>query len=347
MDKIKLKDGAGGCAMQKLVKLITNNFYDSDAEVKLKDFDDSAIIEDIVFSTDSHTIKPLFFPGGDIGTLSVAGTINDISVMGAKPIALSLSLIIEENLSYENLNAIMKSIGKLSKKIGIPIITGDSKVVEHGAADKLFINTAGIGKRNKILDKNIKKVREFREFDSRWMLDSNLRDGDKIIISGNIADHGIALISVREGYGFESDIKSDVAPLNQMIESALKVGGIVSMKDPTRGGVANCLNELSEKSKVGILIYEDQIPIEKSVRSACKMLGLDPLEIGNEGKVVMGVVPELAQNVLNSLKKTKEGKDAKIIGEIRSDISGVVMQTKIGGKRIIDTPIGDPIPRIC
>ena len=347
MRRIKVEDGAGGEAMQSLVKKIVKHLGTSNAEVALQDFDDSAVIEDIVFTTDSHTVKPLFFPGGDIGSLSVAGTVNDISVMGAKPIALSLALIIEEHFSNEDLNRIIQSIGKLTKRVGVPVITGDSKVVEKGAADQLFINTSGLGKRSSILDQNIKKIQQYRPFNERWLRDSNLEVGDKIIVSGTLADHGIALMSVREGYEFESEIKSDIAPLNLMIEEAMKVGGIVAMKDPTRGGLANCLNELAEKSKVGILIHENDVPIKKSVQAACKMLGLDPLEIGNEGKVVIGVVPLLAEGVLDALKKTQEGKDANIIGEVTKDVTGVVMQTKIGGKRIIDPPIGDPIPRIC
>lgn len=345
--RIKLEDGAGGEAMQSLVQKITKYLGTSNAEVPLLAFDDSSVIDDIVFTTDSHTVKPLFFPGGNIGTLSVAGTINDISVMGARPIALSLSLIIEENFSHDDLDQIMQTIGDLTKKIEVPVITGDSKVVERGAAEKLFINTSGIGKRTKILDENIAKVREYRPFDARWILDSNLRENDKIIISGSIADHGIALMSVREGYEFEGDIQSDVTPLNKMIEDALKVGGIVTMKDPTRGGLANCLNEIAQKSKVGMIIHEEKIPLKKSVHVACKMLGLDPLEIGNEGKVVIGVVSSLAEDVLGALKKTKEGKDAAIIGEATKKTSEVLMQTKIGGTRIIDPPIGDPIPRIC
>ena len=182
---------------------------------------------------------------------------------------------------------------------------------------------------------------------SRWLVDSNLDKGDKIILSGNIGEHGIALMSFREGYGFETEIKSDVAPVNGLMEQAMIEGGIVAAKDPTRGGLANTLNEFCEKSKIGILVYEESIPIPVGVRSACDMLGIDPLEIGNEGKVVIAVVPEKADDVLKKIKKHPIGKNASIIGEVTDKIKNVVMETTIGGRRILNKPLGDPVPRIC
>ena len=351
MKQITLAHGAGGEAMHRLIKEhILKSFggiRNKKIEVPLDMLDDSAVIDDIVFTTDSHTVKPIFFPGGDVGVLSVAGTINDIAVMGANPLALSAAFIIEEGFSIDDYTRIIDSMKKTSRSADVPIITGDTKVVEKGAAEKIFITTSGVGKRNELLDRNILEVKRYRKFNERWLLDSNLSDGDTIIISGNIGEHGVAILSFREGYGFESIIKSDVAPLNKMIAKILKVGGIVAMKDPTRGGVANTLNEWSQKSGVGISIEEENLPISEAVLSACEMLGIEPLNIGNEGKVVIGVVKEKADEVLSTLRKTPEGKNARIVGEVRKNIKGVVMETAVGGKRIVEQPVGDPVPRIC
>jgi len=349
-DKIKVAQGAGGEMMDKLIKQNILKYFGKETqvgEVSLSMLDDSAVIDDIVFSTDSHTVQPIIFPGGDLGSLAVAGTVNDIAVMGAKPIGLSAGFIIEEGLSIDVFETIVKSMAETCKKADVPIVTGDTKVVEKGAIQEFMINTSGIGKRSKFLDNNIKEVNRFRKFNARWLLDSNIEKGDKIILSGNIAEHGVALMSFREGYGFETQIKSDVAPVNGLIEKALKIGGIVSAKDPTRGGLSNTVNEFSEKSKTGIVVYEDNIPIPKGVRSACDMLGIDPLEIGNEGKVVFGVVKEKAEEILKEIKKHPLGKNAEIIGEATDKIKGVVLETTIGGKRNLHKPIGDPVPRIC
>jgi hydrogenase expression/formation protein HypE len=350
-EKIKLAHGAGGEIMDKLIKEKILKYFvkqkSSSVEVSLAMLDDAAVIDDIVFSTDSHTVQPLIFPGGDIGSLAVCGTINDVSVMGAKPIALSAGFIVEEGFSLETFEKIVKSMAATSTNAGVPIITGDTKVVEKGAIQEFMINTTGIGKRSKTLENNIKEVRRYRPFKQRWLLDSNIRKGDKIIISGNIGEHGIALLSFREGYGFETKIKSDVAFVNGLMEKTMAVGGIVSAKDPTRGGLANTVNEFSEKSKVGILLDEENVPIPEGVRSACDMLGIDPLEIGNEGKVVLGVVKEKAEDVLSVLKKHPFVKNAAIIGEATDSVKNVVMQTTVGGKRILHKPLGDPVPRIC
>ena len=349
-EKIKLAQGAGGELMDSLIKDKILRYFTGKsnlAEVSLSMLDDAAVIDDIVFSTDSHTVQPLIFPGGDIGSLAVCGTVNDVSMLGAKPLALSAGFIIEEGFSVETFEKIVKSMGKYSEDAGVPIITGDTKVVEKGALQKFMINTSGIGKRTKILDSNIREVKQYRKFSQRWLLDSNLEDGDKIIISGNIGEHGVALLSFREGYGFETKIKSDIAPLNNLMEKILTVGGVVSAKDPTRGGLANTVNEFSEKSKIGIILDEESIPIPQGVRSACDMLGIDPLEIGNEGKVVIGVVKDKVEDVLSALKKHPLGKNARIIGTVTNTIKGVVLDTVVGGKRILHKPIGDPIPRIC
>lgn len=348
-EKITLAHGAGGEVMHKLIKQKILKYFcnGSKIDVPLSALDDSAVIKGIVFTTDSHTVKPLFFPGGDIGALAVAGTVNDIAVMGAKPIALSCGFVIEEGFPVQEFDRILRSMMRTSRTANVPIVTGDTKVVERGALEKIIINTSGIGLRTALLDKNIQKAERYRNIRYKWLLDSNLKDGDAIIISGNIAEHGIALLSFREGYGFESKVKSDIRPLNKMIESILKIGGIVAMKDPTRGGVANTMNEFAEKSRVGIEIEEDALPISEGVRSACELLGIDPLEIGNEGVAVVGAVKEKADAILSELRKTKEGRNAEIIGRCKKGLRGVVMKTSIGGKRIIDKPVGDPIPRIC
>ena len=349
-EKIKLAQGAGGELMDNLIKEKILKYFGKESqkvEIPLSMLDDSAVVDDIVFSTDSHTVRPLFFPGGDLGSLAVSGTINDIAVMGAKPVALSAGFIIEEGLSTEIFDNIVKNMSKCANDAGVPIVTGDTKVVEKGAIQEFMINTSGIGKRTSLLDKNIEIVKSYRNFNSRWLLDSNLRSGDKIILSGNIGEHGIALMSFREGYGFETEIESDIAPVNGLIKKALSVGGIVSAKDPTRGGLSNTINEIGEKSNVGILLDEEAIPIPSGVRSACDMLGIDPLEIGNEGKVVFGVVKEKADDVLRVIKKHKLGKNAAIVGEATDKVKGVVLDTTVGGKRNLHKPIGDPVPRIC
>lgn len=350
VEKIKLSQGAGGELMDRLIREKILKYFDikkDNIEVPLSMLDDASVIDDIVFSTDSHTVQPLFFPGGDIGSLAVCGTINDVSVLGAKPIALSTGFIIEEGFSMKSFKDIVMSMGDKSKKANVPIITGDTKVVETGSIQEFMVNTTGIGKRNSFLDNNIAEVKRHRNFNQKWLLDSNLRNGDKLILSGNIGEHGIALISYREGYGFETTIKSDIAAINGLMQEALIEGGLVSAKDPTRGGLANTLNEFSEKSNIGIILDEESIPIPNGVRSACDMLGIDPLEIGNEGKVVVAVVKEKAEDVLSKIKKNRLGKKAEIIGEISNKINGVIMNTTIGGKRVINKPLGDPVPRIC
>jgi len=350
-ERITMLHGAGGTVMHSLVKdYILKYFGDASMfEVPLEALDDAAVVNDIVLKSDSHAVKPIFFPGGDIGRIAVAGTVNDISVLGAEPYALTCGFILEEGLTLADFERILSSMRQTCIEAGVGIVTGDTKVVEKGSLGGCVINTSGIGRRSAALDENLKVVKRFRsDFKKRWILDSNLRRGDKIILSGTIGDHGLAVLSAQEGLNFGSEIKSDVKPLNQLIQRLLgEVGGVVAMKDPTRGGLADALNELSEKSEVGILVQEDKIPIRNDVQAACEMLGLDPLEIGNEGKVIIGVVKEKAEELLEFLRQTKEGKDAEIIGEVTVDFKGVAMQTVVGGKRIISRPVGDPVPRIC
>jgi len=311
--------------------------------------DDAAVVGDVVLKSDSHAVKPIFFPGGDIGRLAVSGTVNDIAVLGAEPYALTCGFVLEEGLALADFERILASMQRTCKEAGVSIVTGDTKVVEKGSLGGCIINTSGIGRRTVALDKNLEVVKRFkRDFKARWILDSNLRAGDKIILSGTVGDHGLAVLSAQEGLSFGSGIKSDVKPLNRLIQRLLgEVGGIVAMKDPTRGGLADALNEFSEKSKVGVLVYEDKIPVREDVRAACEMLGLDPLEVGNEGKIIIGAVKEKTEEILELLRTTEEGKEAEIIGKTTMDFSGVAMQTVVGGKRIIARPVGDPVPRIC
>jgi hydrogenase expression/formation protein HypE len=300
-----------------------------------------------VFTIDGHTVNPLIFPGGDIGKISISGTVNDISVMGASPLAIACSVILEEGLDIEIVDKIMESMGRTSQECGVPIVTGDTKVMESGALDKMVISTSAIGKKSQFLDGNLGTASEYRKVKDRWCTDSNLAPGDVIIASGHLGDHGVALLSFREGYGFESEIQSDVAPLNKMIEMGLKVGGIVSMKDPTRGGLANTLNEWCSKSHVEIEVEQASIPLRPGVVNACDLLGIDPLSIGNEGKVIIGCVPDMADDILKAIKGTPEGKDAAIIGKVKEGKERVILRTEIGGRRILEPPSGDPVPRIC
>lgn len=348
MNRISMAHGGGGAAMQELIKKYVLKYLGgSSAEVPLEALDDSAVIEDIVLKSDSHTVKPLFFPGGDIGRLAITGTVNDIAAVGAEPLALTSGFIIEDGFEIETFENILKSMQETCKEAGIYVLTGDTKVMEKGALDKFVVNTSGIGKRSRYLDENLQIVREHRDLKSRWLLDSNLSNGDSIIVSGTLGDHGIAVLSSREGYGFETEVKSDMMPLNKVVNELLQIGGIVNIKDPTRGGLANVLNEWSEKSNIGITIHEENIPIRTGVKAACEMLGIDPLEIGNEGKLVIATIPEKAEEILEKLKGTEIGHDAVIIGKVTKGSNHVVLETSIGGKRIILPPIGDPVPRIC
>ena len=330
-----------------LSKHIVSHFPNVKTDVPLSSLDDSAVVDGIVFTTDGHTVKPLFFPGGDIGSLSVAGTVNDISVIGGKPLALSCALILEEGLDIDIVDRVMESIGRTSVACGVPVVTGDTKVVESGAIDKMMIVTSAIGKRSEHMDHNISVASQYRKVDSKWLTDDNVRNGDAIIVSGTLGDHGVSLLSFREGYGFDSKIKSDIAPLNGIIAEILKKGGAVAMKDPTRGGLANTLNEWSSKSKIGMELNENDIPLKDAVVNACDLLGIDPLSIGNEGKVVIACVPDTADDILKVLRKHPLGKDANIIGYATSKKKHVTIRTSVGGTRILEAPVGDPVPRIC
>jgi len=348
MKRVTMGHGAGGEMMHELVAKHIAPFLPSfPAEVPLTSFDDSAVVDGIVFTTDAHTVTPLFFPGGDIGSLAVCGTVNDIAVLGARPMAMSCAMVLEEGLEIEILERVMRSIGEYSAKTRVPVVTGDTKVMERGAIDKMVITTSAIGRRSDHLDGNLEVASKHRRVVSRWLTDDNLADGDEVIVSGNLGEHGVALLSFREGYGFESEVRSDIAPLTGLIDDILRIGGAVSMKDPTRGGLANTLNEWSSKSRVGIEVNEIEIPVSQPVRNACELLGLDPLTIGNEGKLVVAVVPQMAERVLEEMRKSPLGKDARIIGRATSRFNRVILRTEVGGRRILEPPVGDPVPRIC
>ena len=332
-EKVSLIHGAGGEMMQSLIcQVFANIKHNNAGGIGLESLDDGAAIpygdKFLVITTDNHVIKPIFFPGGDIGRLSIAGTVNDLAMMGARPIALTNGVIIPEGFPIEDLKRIVRSVDEALEEAETALVTGDTKVLPAEALDSIIINTSGLG----IADKPIR--------------DSGLKPGNKIIVTGTIGDHGISIIAFREGFKFGTELKSDVAPIWKMIEAALKVGGITAMKDPTRGGVANVLNEMAKKSGVSIHVSEETLPVRRDVRAAADMLGIDPLEVANEGKAVIGVEADKAEAVLAAIRATKYGKDAVIIGEAREG-SGVIMHTKIGGQRFIEPPLGDPVPRVC
>jgi hydrogenase expression/formation protein HypE len=331
-ERILLAHGSGGSLSHDIVNERILSILGNPI---LNRLDDSAVFDikgSIAFTTDSHVVQPIFFPGGDIGRLSVCGTVNDLAVMGATPLYLSLALIIEEGLPTQDLKNVVNSIKEAADEAGIKIVTGDTKVVNRGNADKLFINTAGIG----IIPEGVN------------ISGHNARPGNKVIISGTIGDHGIAVLSKREGIGFETKLGSDCAPLNKMIAEMIQTGKINCMRDPTRGGLSSTLNEIAEQSGVSIRIDEEKIPIRREVAAACEMLGLDPLYIANEGKVVAIVEAEDAEKMLAQMKKNKYGQNAAIIGEVTEKRTArVTLKTALGTSRIVDMLVGEPLPRIC
>jgi hydrogenase expression/formation protein HypE len=331
-DKILLAHGSGGKLMHDLIQ----SFLPELSNPILERMEDSAVFEvsgRLAFTTDSYIVRPLFFPGGDIGKLAVCGTVNDLSMSGARPLYLSLALIIEEGLPVAELKKVILSIKKAAAEAGVKIVTGDTKVADRGSADKLFINTAGVG----LVPEGVS------------ISAANARPGDKIIVSGTIGDHGIAVLSRREGLKFDIPVPSDCAPLNGLVAEMLTaMRNIHCMRDPTRGGLATTLNDFAGKSQVGIAIEESKIPINKAVQAACELLGLDPLYIANEGKLVAVVPPADADAGLAAMKRHKYGKNAAIIGEVVTAHPGrVVMKTVLEASRIVDMPVGELLPRIC
>jgi hydrogenase expression/formation protein HypE len=332
--QVLLAHGGGGKLSQQIIqKMVVPQFKNE----LLEPLHDGAVFTlngtRIAFSTDSYVVNPIFFPGGDIGELAVNGTVNDLAMCGARPMYLSVAFIIEEGFAMDDLWRVIVSMQSAAVKAGVQLVTGDTKVVDRGKGDKIFINTSGVG-----------IVGEGVQIGSQ-----NARVGDVIIVSGPIAVHGIAIMSVREGLEFESQIKSDTAALNHLVQSMLVASKQIHvLRDPTRGGVASSLNEIAESSRVGIKIDEGTIPITEPVRGACEILGLDPLYVANEGKLLAFVSPEDAHVVLSAMKKDPLGKESAIIGEVVAEHKGtVVMKTSIGGSRVVDMLSGEQLPRIC
>ena len=313
-------------------------------EIGLADLDDGAAFGDHIISTDGHTVKPLFFRGGDIGKLSACGTLNDVSVMGAKPLLLTCSFIIQAGMPREDLAKIMRSMKASCDEVGAPIVAGDTKVVEDPIG--MYISTTGVGTAWEGLDHNAKVLGISRNEGKKFVSDKGLRAGDMILVSGTIGDHGISLMAEREGLPLTGPLSSDVAPVWDVVRRALEVGGVTAMKDPTRGGLSGALNEMASKSGVGILVEETELPISTHTRAAADILGINLLDVANEGKVVMGVAPDLAEDVLHAVRLSTYGKDAQIIGTVQ-EAKRVFLSTEIGAKRLLDMPDGDPVPRVC
>lgn len=339
IERVELAHGAGGRAMTQFLRdIIFPRFKLNRVKngIGLPEADDGATIlwgdQEFVVSTDSHTVFPLFFPGGDIGRLAAAGTINDIAMMGARPLAMTSSLVIEEGFQVKDLQQILDSLAATAAEENVAIIAGDTKVVPKDVLDQLIISTTGIGLASR----------------GKVITDNGVRPGDKIIITGPIGDHGIALLAKRKGLAFETELISDVAPLWSLVEVALKIGSVHAMKDPTRGGVAAVLNELAEKSRVSLVIDEEQLPFRREVLAASQMLGLDPLQVTCEGNAVMAVEPKKSEAILKAIQKTKYGHNARIIGVAVKERPGlVIMKTEVGGSRIIQHPWAEAIPRVC
>jgi hydrogenase expression/formation protein HypE len=342
MDKILLAHGSGGRLSHDLIHDLFLPHFAAPALAKL---DDAAVVEPLAasltlsdsrrlaFTTDSYVVKPLFFNGGDIGRLAVCGTVNDLAMVGATPSYLSAGFVIEEGLELNILRQVVTSMRDSAQEAGVEIVAGDTKVVERGGADELFISTAGLG----IVPQGVD------------ISASNARPGDLVILSGAIGDHGIAVLSEREGLAFRTELASDVAPLNHLVAAMLKASSDIHvLRDPTRGGLATSLNEIALQSQVGIRIDENKVPVHDAVRAACEMLGYDPLYVANEGKLVAIVAPEDGERILEAMQADPHGEEATIIGEVTAEPKGkVLLRTGIGGTRVVDMLAGEMLPRIC
>jgi len=333
-DKILLDHGSGGKISHQLTTDMMLPVFNNPILAQLND---GAILEldgrRIAFSTDSYTVDPIFFPGGNIGDLAINGTVNDVAMCGGQPVYLSVGLIIEEGFSSRDLETIVGEMGRAAEMAGVTVVTGDTKVVPRGAVDKIFINTSGLGLIPPDVD----------------IASHKARPGDRIILSGTIADHGITILTQREGLSFETSLTSDTAALNHMVSSMFSVSnGIHVLRDPTRGGVGTALNEIAAKSNMGIRIVEAQIPLKNEVAATCELLGFDPLYLANEGKLLAFVTAADTEAVLAAIQENPFGKDAAVIGEVVDDHHGqVIMETRIGGSRIVDMLAGEQLPRIC
>jgi hydrogenase expression/formation protein HypE len=333
-DQIVLGHGSGGKLSAQLIESV---FLPAFSNPLLDKLDDQAMLQvngsRLAFTTDAFVVTPLFFPGGDIGRLAVNGTVNDLAMSGARPLYLAAAFILEEGLSTEDLRRIVHSMSEAAKEAGVQLVAGDTKVVNRGKGDKIFISTTGIG----LMEKPV------------TISADRARPGDKIILSGYIGDHGMAILSQRENLEFEGVIESDCAALHDVVADMLDVSlDVHCLRDPTRGGVATVLNEIATRSRVGMLLRETEIPVRETVRGACEILGLDPLYVANEGKLVAIVAAQAAESVLERMRLNPLASDARIIGEVVVAHPGMVlMQTEIGGTRVLDTLFGEQLPRIC
>lgn len=334
-EQIVMGHGAGGRMGHQLIRKAFLPAFDNPA---LRAGDDAARLEsdrhqNLAISTDSHVVFPLFFPGGDIGRLAVCGTVNDVAMLGASPLYLTAGFILEEGLPMDTLQRVVASMKSAAEEAEVQIVAGDTKVVQRGKADGLYITTAGVG----VIKPGL------------TIGGAQARAGDVIILSGSIGDHGIAVLGARGELGFESTVQSDVAPLNHLIDAMLAASGRIHvLRDPTRGGLATTLNEIAAQSNVGILLDEERIPVHPEVRAACEMLGFDPLYIANEGKLVVMTAPEESETVLKAMRLTRYGEDAVVIGRVTAEPQGrVLLKTPLGTTRIVDMLAGEMLPRIC
>ncbi|MGC1373827.1 MAG: hydrogenase expression/formation protein HypE [Candidatus Sulfotelmatobacter sp.] len=333
-EQIVLGHGSGGKLSAQLIERV---FLPAFSNPLLDKLDDQAVLNingaRVAFTTDSFVVTPIFFPGGDIGRLAINGTVNDLAMSGARPLYLSAAFILEEGLATEDLQRVVQSMSEAAKSAQVQLVTGDTKVVNRGKGDKIFITTTGIG----IVEKPVNVSAD------------RARPGDKIILSGYIGDHGMAILSQRENLEFEGVIESDCAALHELIQEMLEVcPDVHCLRDPTRGGAATTLNEIAKQSNVGMLLRETEIPVRDTVRGACEILGLDPLYVANEGKLIAIVPPQSAEAVVEKMHRNPLGRDARVVGEVVDDHPAMVlMQTAIGGTRIVDTLFGEQLPRIC
>jgi hydrogenase expression/formation protein HypE len=334
-DQIVMGHGSGGKMSHDL---ITRLFYPPFDNPVLRAGDDAGVVQantctQLAISTDSHVVWPLTFPGGDIGRLAVCGTVNDVAMMGARPLFLTAGFILEEGLAVDTLQTIIASMQVAAQEAGVQVVAGDTKVVQKGKADGLYINTTGVG----LLESGI------------HIGGAQARPGDAVILSGPVGDHGIAVLQARGELGFDSGICSDVAPLNHLIAAMLDASDKIHvLRDPTRGGLATTLNEIARQSQANILIEEESILVRTEVQAACEMLGFDPLYVANEGKLIAIVAPEDAHHVLQTMRTTRYGEEAAIIGEVRREPAGrVLLKTTLGSTRVIDMLAGEMLPRIC
>ena len=333
-DTIQLAHGAGGLLSAQLIdKLIVPRFTSPELDV----LEDQAVLDlppgRVAFSTDTFVVSPIFFPGGDIGDLAVNGTVNDVAMSGADPIALSVGFVLEEGLPMSDFHRVLCSMETAAARAGVRIVTGDTKVVGRGSCDKIFINTSGIG----VIPEGVR------------LSAGSLAPGDTVILSGTLADHGMAVMTVREGLSFQSTVTSDTVALNGLVETILTAGpGTKTLRDPTRGGAATTLNEFAKSSKVGIKLDESTITVRPDVAGACEILGIDPMYVANEGKLIAVVPAAEKEAVLAAMRGHEHGRDAAIIGEIVADHPGLVtMKTGLGAERIVDMSVGEQLPRIC